>query len=141
MKTKYLLLITLTILLIGCVQAKTFTPKEGTFAYKEVEKIKINKIKFTIPTEYKIKHKTPTQIQFQHNKDKLKITVTNKGHIKKVKNNPSKNITSSKTMLGSVKGYLVDKNGKYTFSYKEKGKLITIKAKDMNLIIGTMGKD
>ena len=44
-------------------------------------------------------------------------------------------------MFGSVEGYLVDKNGTYTFSYKEDEKLVVIKSKDMALMIGAMGKD
>jgi hypothetical protein len=44
-------------------------------------------------------------------------------------------------MVGSQEGYLVDKNGTFTFSYKEGGKLVTIKSKDMALMMGAMGKD
>lgn len=44
-------------------------------------------------------------------------------------------------MFGSVEGYLVDRNGSYTFSFTEDGNLITVSSKDMSLMIGVIGKD
>ena len=44
-------------------------------------------------------------------------------------------------MFGSVEGYLVDKNGTYTFSYTEDDKLVVVKSKDMSLMMGAIGKD
>jgi hypothetical protein len=126
---------------MGCAAAETFMPEEGTFAFMQVETYDINGVNFTVPSDYDVDFENSTEMHFVHDKDKLKISVIDGGHVKKVKKNPSKKITSGKTMLGSVEGYLVDRNGTYTFSYKEDSKLVTIKARDMNLMMGAMGKD
>ena len=140
MKIKYLLVILLIFAFVGFVSAETFTPTEGTFAFKEVENYTLHGINFTIPVEYKLQDRGDDFLLFKHGKDKLKITVEKNGTIKKV--NSTKKIKAEKTMLGSVKGYLVDKNSKsYTFSYKEGKYLVVIKSKDLPLIIGVMGKD
>ena len=141
MKIKYLIPILILFALTSAVSAQTFTPEEGIFAFREVEIYEINQINFTIPTDYDVTFENSTQMDFRHDNDKLKITVIDNGTVKKVKDNKTKNITSSKTMFGSVEGYLVDRNGTYTFSYKENDKLVTIKSKDMALMIGVMGKD
>lgn len=140
MKLKYPLTIILMLLLIGIASAQTFTPTQGNFAYREVENMTINNINFTIPTDYEKTFENNTEIHFK-GPDNLKISVNKDGKIEKVKSNPSKNITSEKTMFGSIEGYLVDKNGTYTLSYKENGKLIVIKSKNMPLMIGIIGKD
>lgn len=80
-------------------------------------------------------------MEFKGDFDKIKVKVNDNAKVKKVKSDKSKNITSSKTMFGSVKGYLVNNNGTYTFSYKEDGKLVVIKSTNMPLMIGAMGKD
>ena len=127
--------------LIGFVHAQPFTPTNGTFAFQEVDVYEINGLNFTIPTKYDVTHQDYNQMDFKGDSDKIKITVKDNGTIKKVKSNKSKNITSSKTMFGSVKGYLVNKNGTYTFSYEDDGKLVVIKSTNMPLMIGAMGKD
>ena len=118
-----------------------FTPEEGIFAYKEVEVFEINGVNFTIPTYFDVTLENSTEMDFKHDSQQIKISVVDDGKIKKVKSDKSKNITASKTMVGSQKGYLVDKNGKFTFSYKEDDKLVTVKSKDMALMIGAIGKD
>ena len=140
MKIRYLLVILLVFAFVGFVSAETFMPTEGTFAFKEVENYTLHGINFTIPVEYKLQDGGDDFLLFKHGKDKLKITVEKNGTIKKV--NSTKKIKAEKTMLGSVKGYLVDKNSKsYTFSYKEGKYLVVIKSKDLPLIIGVIGKD
>ena len=141
MKFKYLFIIIIALAFLGAVHAETFMPTNGTFAYQEVEIFEINGINFTVPTDYNVTYQNHTEMDFKNAQNKLKISVVEKGTIKKVKANATKNITSGKTFLGPVKGYMVDKNGKYTFSYKEDGKLVTLKSKDMQLIIGAMGKE
>ena len=141
MKFRYLIAIFLVLACIGFASAETFVPTNGTFAYQEVEIFEINGINFTIPTDYDVISENSTEMQFKNGKDKIKISVVENGTVKKVKENKTKKITSGKTMMGSVKGYLVDKNGTFTFSYKEDGKLVVIKSKNMPLIIGAMGKD
>ncbi|WP_407391581.1 hypothetical protein [Methanobrevibacter sp.] len=125
--------------LIGFVSAEAFTPEEGTFAFREVENYTLHDINFTVPTEYRLQGSGNDFLDFKHGKDKLKITVVKDGKVEKVKS--TKKIKSGKTMLGSQKGYLVDKKGSYTFSYYEGDYLVTIKSKDMSLMIGVMGKD
>lgn len=141
MKIRYIIPILILFALVGTVSAETFTPDEGIFAFREVEIHEINGINFTVPTDYEVTFENSTQKDFKYGKDNLKISVTDNGTVKKVKENKTKNITSGKTMFGSVEGYLVDKNGTYTFSYKEDGKLVVIKSKDMALMIGAIGKD
>ena len=138
MKAKYFLVMFIALALIGVVHAEKFTPSEGIFAYKEVETFEINGINFTIPTDYDVTFENSTEMDFKHDDTKLKVSVVDDGKIKKVKTNKSKNVTSSKTMLGSQEGYLVDKNGTYTFSYDASDKLVVIKSKDMSLMIGVM---
>lgn len=139
MKFRYLLAILLLFALIGFVSAEAFMPEEGTFAFREVENYTLHDINFTVPTEYRLQDSGNDFLDFKHGKDKLKITVVKDGKVKKVKS--TKKIKSGKTMLGSQKGYLVDKKGSYTFSYYEGDYLVTIKSKDMSLMIGVMGKD
>ena len=119
MKFKYIIAPIILLALVACVSAEPFTPNEGIFAFKEVEIHDVNGINFTVPTEYEVTFENSTQMDFKHGKDKLKISVVDNGTVKKVKENKTRNITSGKTMFGSVEGYLVDKNGTYTFSYKE----------------------
>lgn len=139
MKFRYLLAILLLFALIGFVSAEAFMPEEGTFAFREVENYTLHDINFTVPTEYRLQDSGNDFLDFKHGKDKLKITVVKDGKVEKVKS--TKKIKSGKTMLGSQKGYLVDKKGSYTFSYYEGDYLVTIKSKDMSLMIGVMGKD
>lgn len=141
MKLRYVVALVALFAVIGVVHAESFMPDEGIFAYRQVEVFEINGINFTVPTDYDVILENDTDMHFKHGKDKLKISVVKDGKVKKVKRNPSKNITSAKTMVGSQEGYLVDKNGTFTFSYKEDGKLVTIKSKDMALMMGAMGKD
>lgn len=141
MKFRYLLLAVLFFCVIACVHAEVYTPDEGIFAFREVETFEINGINFTVPTDYEPTFENETQMDFKNGKDKLKISVVKDGKVKKVKKDKSKNITSEKTMFGSVEGYLVDKNGTYTFSYTEDDKLVVVKSKDMSLMMGAIGKD
>ena len=103
-----------------------------------VSVININGINFTVPTSYDVIFENGTEMDFKHDKDKLKISVVENGTVKKVKENKTRNITSGKTMFGAAEGYLVDKNGTYTFSYKQDDKLVVIKSKNMPLMIGAM---
>ena len=119
-------------------KCEKFTPESGTFAFREVEIFEINGINFTIPADYNITYENNTEMDFEHGKNKLNISVADNGTVEKVKKDMSKNITSGKTMLGSQKGYLVDKNGTYTFSYMKNDKLVVIKSENMPLMIGAM---
>ena len=140
MKFKYSLIILLFFVMMSCAAA-SFMPENGTFAFREVEIFDINGLNFTMPTDFEITYENASEMHFRHDADRLKISVEENGEIKKVKENLSKNITSGDTMFGSVEGYLVDRNGTYTFSYVEDGKLVVIKSRDMSLMIGAMGKD
>ena len=76
---------------------------------------------------------------FDGNNNTLNISVVENGKIKEV--NSTKNVSVSETMLGSVEGYLVDRNGSYTFSFIENDTLVTVSSKDMTLMMGVIGKD
>ena len=140
MKLRYIIPIFLIFAFVGFVSAETFTPESGIFAFKEVENTTVNGIDFTVPVDYKETFSNDTCKIFKKGKDKLKISVVKNGKVHKVKN--SKKVKSGSTFLGSVKGYLVDKNSiSYTFSYHEGKKLVVIKSKELPLIMGVMGKD
>lgn len=140
MKLKYVIALLLLFIFVCFVSAEPFTPTEGDFAFREVENYTLHGINFTVPTDYKLKDSGDDFLLFKDGKDKLKITVEKNGKIKKV--NSTKKIKAEKTMLGSVKGYLVDKNSKsYSFSYKEGEYLVVIKSNDLPLIMGVMGKN
>lgn len=138
MKLRYLAIIALLFISVGVTSA-SYMPDEGTFAFREVENYTLHDINFTVPVDYELKDIGDDFLVFKHDKEKLKINVTENGKIKKV--NSTKNVTAGKTMMGSQEGYLVDRNGSYTFSYKEGDYLVTIKSKNMPLMIGVMGKD
>ena len=138
MKLRYLAIIALLFISVGVTSA-SYMPDEGTFAFREVENYTLHDINFTVPVDYELKDIGDDFLVFKHDNEKLKINVTENGKIKKV--NSTKNVTAGKTMMGSQEGYLVDRNGSYTFSYKEGDYLVTIKSKNMPLMIGVMGKD
>lgn len=126
MKLRYLAIIALLFISVGVTSA-SYMPDEGTFAFGEVENYTLHDINFTVPVDYELKDIGDDFLVFKHDKEKLKINVTENGKIKKV--NSTKNVTAGKTMMGSQEGYLVDRNGSYTFSYKEGDYLVTIKSK------------
>ena len=140
MKIKIILFTGLLLVLVGAVSAGTFMPTEGIFAFQVVENYTLHDINFTVPSDYKLTGQGDDFLQFKHGKDRLKITTDKGGKVKKV--NSTKKVRAGKTNLGSVRGYLVDKNStSYTFSYKEGKYLVTIKAKDLRLIMGAIGQD
>ncbi|MBQ9159972.1 MAG: hypothetical protein IJ122_01450 [Methanobrevibacter sp.] len=138
MKLKYLILAIIVLTSIGVTSA-AFLPEEGTFAFMEVENYTLHDINFTVPTDFKLNDSGDDFLIFKNGKDKLNITVIKDGKIKEV--NSTKKVKATDTMLGSQEGYLVDRNGTYTFSYFDGDYLVTIKSKDMHLMIGVMGKD
>ena len=138
MKLKYLILAIIVLTSIGAASA-AFLPEEGTFAFIEVENYTLHDINFTVPTDFKLNDSGDDFLIFKNGKDKLNITVIKDGKIKEV--NSTKKVKATDTMLGSQEGYLVDRNGTYTFSYFDGDYLVTIKSKDMHLMIGVMGKD
>lgn len=140
MRFTYVIAALLLFALVGFASAEAFIPTEGDFAFREVENFTLHGINFTVPTDYKLNDSGDDFLLFKDGKNKLKITVEKNGKVKKV--NSTKKIKAGNTMVGSVKGYLVDKNSKsYTFSYKEGKYLVVIKANDLSLITGVMGKD
>lgn len=137
MKMRYIFFMIILALSIGAASA--YMPHEGTFAYREVENHTLHGINFTVPDDFTLNESTPDMLYFTHGKEKLKITAEKNGKIKKV--NSTKKVKASRTMLGSQKGYLVEKNRKYTFSYRDGDYLVVIKSSDIPLMIGVMGKD
>ena len=139
MKLKYLLIALLALALAGAVSAQSYRPTQDTFAYIEVENYTLHDINFTVPVEYELKDSGEDFLLFKHGKEKLKINAVKNGTIKKV--NSTKKVKANTTLLGTQKGYLVDRNGSYTFSYHEGKYLVTIKSKNLPLVNGVMGKD
>ena len=140
MKLRYVCVICLLFACVGFAYAESYMPESGIFAYREVENVTVNGVDFTVPTDYSETFSNDTCKSFKNGKDTLKISVVKNGTVKKVKS--SRNVTSGKTMLGSVEGYLVNRNGtSFTFSYDEGGKLVVIKSNDLTSIMGVMGKD
>lgn len=117
----------------------SYTAEEGIFIYREVENYTLNGFNFTVPTSYELILENKTSLEFEGVNDTLKIDVIEDGEIKWV--NSTKNVTADETMLGSVEGYLVDRNGTFTFSYLEDDYLISISSKDMTLMMGVLGMD
>lgn len=139
MKLKIALAIVLVMISIGVVSAESYMPQEGVFAFKEVEDYTLNGFNFTILSEYDLVFENQTHMEFEANNNTLNISVVENGNITEV--NSTNNVTASQTMLGSVEGYLVDRNGSYTFSFFENETLITVSSNDMTLMMGVIGKD
>lgn len=139
MKFKMLLAIVVIIAFAGVVSAETYMPQDGVFAYQEVENYTLNGFNFTMLADYDLIFENETHMMFEGDNNTLNISVDENGKINKV--NSTKNVTASKTMLGSAEGYLVDGNGSYTFSFLENETLITVSSKDMTLMMGVIGKD
>lgn len=127
------------VLSIGIVSAESYMPQDGVFAFKEVENYTLNGFNFTILSSYDVLMENETHMAFEGDNNTLNISVVDGGNITRV--NSTANVTASDTMLGSVEGYLVDRNGSYTFSFIENDKLITVSSKDMTLMMGVIGKD
>lgn len=124
-------------LAIGCCEA--YLPHEGVFAYTEVENYTLNDFNFTIPSMYNPVFNNATHMFFTSANSTLNLSVVDGAKIHEV--NSSKNVTASYTMFGSVDGYLVNRNGSYSFSFYENETLITVSSKDMTLMVGVIGKD
>ena len=139
MKFKIALACFLMVLSIGIVSAESYMPQDGVFAFKEVENYTLNGFNFTILSSYDVLMENETHMAFEGDNNTLNISVVDGGNITRV--NSTANVTASDTMLGSVEGYLVDRNGSYTFSFIENDKLITVSSKDMTLMMGVIGKD
>ncbi len=139
MKFKIALACILMILSIGIASAESYMPQDGVFAFKEVENYTLNGFNFTILSDYDVLMENETHMAFEGDNNTLNISVVDGGNITRV--NSTDNVTASDTMLGSVEGYLVDRNGSYTFSFIENDKLITVSSKDMTLMMGVIGKD
>ena len=115
-------------------------PHDGVFAYKEVENHTLNGFNFTILSEYKLVYQNTTHMFFEGNNNALNISVEDNN--KTTDDFSTENMTASETtMLGSVEGNFADRNGTYTFSFEDNGKLITVSSKDMTLMMGVIGKD
>ena len=139
MKIKYLMAILLVFAVAGFVNAETFTPESGIFAYRDVENYTLEGLNFTVPVDYELQDGGDNFLSFKKENDTLNITVELNGTVDEV--NSTNTTKASYTMLGSQEGYLIDDMGNYTFSYFEDNYLITISSKDVSLIMGVMGKD
>lgn len=139
MKIKFLIAVLLVLASVGFAYSESYMPQEGVFAYQEVENYTLNGFNFTILSSYKPVSQNSTHMFFEGNNNTLNISVEGHGNITEL--NSTRNVTVSDTMLGSVQGHLVDRNGSYTFSFWENDSLVTVSSKDMTLMIGVIGKD
>lgn len=139
MKFKIFITILLLFTLTGIVFSASYTAEKGVFIYKEVENYTLDDFNFTVPTSYDLVFENETALTFEGDNDTLEINVIEGGKIQKV--NSTKNVTAENTMLGPVEGYLVDRNGTYTFSYVEDDCLISVSSKNMTLMMGVLGLD
>lgn len=139
MKFKILVAVLLVFGLIGVVYSASYMPETGIFAYKEVENYTLDGFNFTVPVSYNLTSQTNSSLSFKGFNDTLKINVVENGEIKQV--NSTKNVTAGETMLGSQEGYLVERNGTYTFSYIEDEYLVRVSSKNMTLMMGVLGLD
>lgn len=139
MKFKFLFAAVLVLMSVGFVAGESYTPQDGVFAYQEVENYTLNGFNFTILSSYNLAFENETHMFFNGNNNTLNISVTDSGNISEV--NSTENVTASQTMLGSVEGYLLDRNGSYTFSFTENNTLISVSSKDMSLMMGVIGRD
>lgn len=139
MKIKVLIVLLLILGSVGFVYSESYMPQSGLFAYKEVENYTLNGFNFTILSDFRSVSSNGTHMFFAANNTTLNISVVDNGNISEV--NSTKNVTASQTMLGSVEGYLVDRNGSYTFSFFENETLVTVGSNDMTLMMGVIGKD
>ena len=136
MKFKIIIGFLMIFSLMGIVCA-SYTAESGIFIYKEVENYTLNGFNFTVPTDYDLVVENETSLAFEGSNDTLTISTVKDGKIEKV--NSIKNVTADNTMLGSIEGYLVDRNGTYTFSYSQDDYLISVSSKDMTLMMGVLG--
>ena len=140
MKIKFLIAILLILTSVGFVYSESYMPHDGVFAYKEVENHTLNGFNFTILSEYKLVYQNTTHMFFEGNNNTLNISVEDNN--KTTDDYSTENMTASETtMMGSVEGNFADRNGTYTFSFEDNGKLITVSSKDMTLMMGVIGKD
>lgn len=139
MKFKVLFAILLVFSLMGIAFSASYTAESGVFIYKEVENYTLNGFNFTVPTSYELIIENDTSLTFEGDNDTLVIDIVKDGKIQEV--NSTKNVTADNTMFGSVEGYLVDRNGTYTFSYIKDDYLISASSKDMTLMMGVLSLD
>lgn len=139
MKFKLFMVVFLAVICVSAVSAAIYTPQEGTFAYKEVQEYTLSGFNFTMLNSYDIVFHDETHMSFRGNNNTLNITVSDNGTIDEI--NSTEGSDASKTMLGPVEGYLVDRNGDYTFSFIEDNSLVTLSSNDLSLMIGVIGED
>ena len=140
MKFKIFVVGLLLLASIGFVCAETYMPHEGPFAYKEVQKYSLNGFDFVMPTIYNLTYHDNTDMHFEGNNETFNVNVVKDAN-QSGNSTAFKGVSGSKTMVGSVEGDLVEKNGTYEFSFHQQDYTVTLTSKDMSLMIGVMGRD
>ena len=112
--------------------------------YTESEVIEINDINFTITTNWQevSTNSNSSFKMFKDGNDTLSIYVEDGktlSDVKEVKSNET--ISAEKTKVGSLEGYYVDNNSTCMFSYVDSGKLITINAPNLSVVVDVVGVD
>lgn len=138
MKFKIFIICLIILASAGFACAETYMPQDGQFAYMEVQNYSLNDFDFIMPVIYNLTYQDDTNMYFEGNNKTFDITVVKDANQSMYATNDS---AGSKTMIGSVEGNLVEKNGTYTFSFHQQDYTVTLKSKDMSLMIGVMGRD
>lgn len=138
MRFKILILSFIVLASIGFAYAGTYVPQEGQFAYIEVQNYSLNGFDFIMPTSYNLTYKDDTNMYFEGNNKTFDVTVVKDYN---QSTDQTFNTSASKTMLGSVEGDMVEKNGTYSFSFHQQDYTVTLTSKDMSLMIGIIGRD
>ena len=126
-------------LLMGVASA---APELKTYA--ETYDVEVNDVNFTITTNWQ-EVSTDSNSSFKMFKDgnnTLTISVEDGktlADVKEVKSN--KTISAENTKVGSLDGYYVDNNSTCIFSYEDSGKLVTINAPNLSVVIDVIGVD
>ena len=134
---KVIIAILALVLLMGIASAN---PTLKT--YTKSDTVEINDVNFTITTNWKEVSSNSTGKMFKDGNNTLTISVEDGkslSDVKEVKSN--KTISAENTQVGSVNGYYINNNDTCMFSYVTSGKLVTINAPDLSVVIDVIGVD
>ena len=111
-------------------------------AYTESDTVEVNDVNFTITTNWNEVSSNSTGMMFKDGNKTLTISVEDGKSLSDVKDVKSnKTISAENTKVGSIDGYYVNNNDTGMFSYVTSGKLVTINAPDLRVVIDVIGVD
>lgn len=136
---KVIIAILALFLLVGVASA---SPTLKTYAESGI--VEINDVNFTITTNWQdVSADSNSSFKmFKDGNKTLTISVEDGKSLSDVKQVESnKTISAENTTVGSLEGYYVDNNGTCMFAYEDSGKLITINAPNLSVVIDVIGVD